>query len=132
MKWCLALWVLCWSVVHADQEWVSGVRNDDPYQYIQEGSDGCIQVTGLDVELLKETAKEAGFALRYAPQEWIKSYEPLKKGVHHVEAGCAKVPELDPYVHYSDPYCTESLKYSEILKKDSTFNTKFNFLESTG
>lgn len=83
----------------------------DPYQYIVEGEDGILKLSGLDIELLKAISSEARADVVYEPIDWDQHRRELKEGKRDIAVGMTKSPDLDPFVYYSDPYRYESTSF---------------------
>jgi polar amino acid transport system substrate-binding protein len=78
----------------------------DPYQY-ETSRDGQTVLTGLDIELVREIAREEGQKLEFEKRSWARILEGLKAGDIDVTVGYRR-PERDAYVHYSFPYRLET------------------------
>jgi polar amino acid transport system substrate-binding protein len=74
----------------------------DPYQY-EEVRDRQLVLTGLDIELVREIAAEAGQKLEFESRPWPTVLEGLADGSLDLSVGYRR-PERDAFVYYSFPY----------------------------
>ena len=85
----------------------SGWYQQDPYQYVQEGRDGILNLTGLDPELLRATLSMLHSEVQFESLEWHTHKEKLKTGDVDLAAGVTQTADLEPFVFYSLPYRKE-------------------------
>ncbi|XOZ32554.1 substrate-binding periplasmic protein [Halomonadaceae bacterium KBTZ08] len=76
-----------------------------PYQY--QDTDGHLK--GLDIELMRAMADQAGCELTLVEQPWKRHLRNLKKGRVDIAAGADYSPERADYAYFSRPYRTESV-----------------------
>ncbi|MAP24596.1 MAG: hypothetical protein CMM87_03580 [Rickettsiales bacterium] len=85
----------------------SGWYQQEPYQYVQEGRDGILNLTGLDPELLRAALSMLYSGVSFEPLEWHTHKAKLQTGEVDLAAGVTQTPDLTPYVFYSTPYRRE-------------------------
>lgn len=95
----------------------------EPYQYM--GDSG--QVTGLDIDLLKAVAKEAGCQLVFDHIPWKRAQSMMSIGSLDVASGASKTPEREKYASFSIPYRSE--KIAMYLRREDM--DKFRFITIT-
>ena len=79
----------------------------DPYQYSETG-DTTGRLTGLDVEITRAVAHEAGFAVQYEYRPWRQHIAQLRSGDADIAAGATWTPERARTMHFSRPYREET------------------------
>lgn len=78
----------------------------DPYQYLEKNG-GVESLTGLDVVLVNNILKKAGYSAEYKSLSWAEHVESLRTGGQDMAAGATYTLERDEFVHYSKPYRRE-------------------------
>lgn len=106
---CLTLLLLPCSTAEA-QEGKTTLRTAwdpfEPYQYMAT-KHGMQHLTGLDVQLLKEIARRAGFKLIFHEISWQLQVENIRAGVLDVVAAASETPGRDVFARFSIPYRPE-------------------------
>lgn len=88
------------------QIWKSGWSQWPPYQY--EAVQGDVTVlTGLDIQLLRAIAHEAGRDVTFVEVGWGQNREDLRAGKLDVAAGATWTPERAESFYFSEPYRKE-------------------------
>lgn len=85
-----------------------GWYEQDPYQYIEEGRDGILKLTGLDPELTRAVISYLHGDVLYQPLPWYEHKNKLIQGEISLASGVTKTEKLDEHTYYSDPYRLES------------------------
>lgn len=75
-----------------------------PYQYRQDG-----QLTGLDIDLVRAIADEAGCTVTFTEVPWARHLDRLANGDLQLAAGASRTPEREGFAHFSAPYRTEAV-----------------------
>ncbi len=88
--------------------YTSAWYDQNPYQYIEEGRDGILRLTGLDPELTRAVISELHGEVIYQPLEWYEHKKRLIHGELDLASGVTKTQNLDSFVFYSVPYRFES------------------------
>jgi len=78
----------------------------DPYQY-EEVRDRETVLTGLDIELVRAIAADAGRKLAFEQRSWADILRGLQDGTLDLTVGYRR-PERDAFVRYSFPYRLET------------------------
>jgi polar amino acid transport system substrate-binding protein len=103
-----------------------------PYQYLafKGNQEVTPQLTGLDIEIVKELSKRVGQTIKYENVNWKQHQEDLKSGKRHFAAGATYTPEQAEYTYYSKPYREEenALFVLKNKKQDYPFKTVESFL----
>lgn len=76
----------------------------DPYQYTVRNEGTAENLTGLDIELVKEITTAAKYKVIYEPVSWQQHQEDLKNGKRDFAAGATYTAERAEFVHFSEPY----------------------------
>ena len=101
---------LFWAVFAAEAQEKETLRTAwepfEPYQYTHTHH-GIQQLTGLDVQLLREAAKRAGFKLNFSEISWQLQVEDIHAGVLDVVAAASLTPEREKFALFSIPYRPE-------------------------
>ena len=101
---------LLWPYGTADAQGSETLRTAweplEPYQYLRT-KHGIQQLTGLDVQLLREVARRAGFKLNFSEISWQSQVADIRAGRLDVVAAAAKTPERDDFALFSIPYRPE-------------------------
>lgn len=79
----------------------------DPYQYLEKGQ-GYTQLNGLDINLEKAIAKQAGYEINFEQVAWKQHLNDLAVGMRDIAAGATKTSDREKYVYFSIPYREES------------------------
>jgi polar amino acid transport system substrate-binding protein len=79
----------------------------DPYQF-NERRRGESTLTGLDVELLRAVAREAGRSVGFTYRAWAQHLAQIESGEADVAAGATRTPEREAFAHFSVPYRRET------------------------
>lgn len=79
----------------------------DPYQFTQT-RDGSPVLTGVDVELTRGVAQEAGFMVRQGYLPWKEHHVRLRAGTADIASGATWTAERAEYAHFSRPYRQET------------------------
>ncbi|WP_164084951.1 TRIC cation channel family protein [Pseudazoarcus pumilus] len=79
----------------------------DPYQFTKT-HDGSTVLTGVDIELMRAVAREAGFAVQQPYLAWAEHHERLRDGRADIASGATWTAQRAEYVHYSRPYRQET------------------------
>lgn len=79
----------------------------DPYQYVQEEG-GIAFLTGLDVELMRAIANEAGYRIEQHPVPWRQHVEDLRTGVRDIASGATRTAQRERFATFSKPYREET------------------------
>ena len=98
----------------------------DPYQFLEKGQ-GYTQLNGLDVNLEKAIAKEAGYTITFDEVSWKQHLEDLVQGRRDIAAGGTQTPEREKFFYFSIPYREES--NSLFMLKDSPKRLSFSTVE---
>ena len=81
-----------------------------PYQYLQKNSNDRLQLTGLDVQLLKEVfEEELGLTLKLPQVDWEVHQQEISEGMRDVAGGAFITPERERYAYFSAPYRNEDI-----------------------
>lgn len=81
-----------------------------PYQYLQKTSNNRLQLTGLDVQLLKEVfEEELGKSLKLPQIDWGVHQEEISQGIRDVAGGAFMTSEREQYAYFSAPYRKEDI-----------------------
>ncbi len=112
--WCrsLALVLLVLLVVPAkadtfDRTLKGGWYLWDPYQYLQNKGGNEI-LTGLDVELMRAIASEAGYRVEQTAVPWRQHIEDLRTGARDIASGATRTPQRAQFAAFSKPYREET------------------------
>lgn len=90
----------------AQPVWQCGWFAQPPLQFETRHSE-VAAVSGLDVQIIRTVAEEAGRRVHFVPVDWPQQVERIKQGELHLAMGVARKAEYDPYVRYSNPYRRE-------------------------
>jgi polar amino acid transport system substrate-binding protein len=101
----LVLSVLCSSA--AAEQLRSGWYILDPFQYVDDKS-GQAVLTGLDVELLRVIAREAGEDIRFEEKQWRNQLADIASGKQDITTGATRTEQRQKFAHFSIPYRTET------------------------
>lgn len=77
-----------------------------PYQY-EVNRSGLQQVTGMDVEIVRELASRTGRTVAYRKMPWKAHVDSLRTGKLDIAAGATFTEERSEFVYYSEPYRLE-------------------------
>jgi len=78
-----------------------------PYQYLEKRHHTEI-LTGLDILLVGEILKHAGYDAKFTRVQWKRHLLEIKNGTLDFAAGASITPERKRYAYFSKPYRTES------------------------
>ena len=92
-----------------------------PYQFINENN----QLTGLDIELLRNLFGRINYKISYKKQDWNDHLLKLENGELDIAAGAIKTQDRVRYAYFSDAYRTENiaLYYRETSNLDLNYKT---------
>jgi polar amino acid transport system substrate-binding protein len=76
----------------------------EPYQYVLEGENELVALSGLDVQLTKAVAQEMGKEVSYEQIGWRQHQEDLKMGIRDMASGAIYTDERKEYAYFSEPY----------------------------
>lgn len=76
----------------------------EPYQYIN----AVGEVAGLDVDIAREVATEAGCELDLEQDNWMNLLRDIREGQVDLVAGATLTPEREDDARFTTPYRTES------------------------
>ena len=76
----------------------------EPYQYLTPDD----QVRGLDIDLVKAIANEAGCNVNYIQKSWMALLQDVKEGNVDLLAGASKNKSREEFASFSDEYRHES------------------------
>lgn len=88
----------------AECELLMGWDPWEPYQYINAVGD----VTGLDIEIARAVAYEAGCELEVKQDNWMNLLQDIREGEIDMVAGATHTPEREDSAWFTTPYRTES------------------------
>lgn len=81
-----------------------------PYQYLQKKGNDRLQLTGLDVQLLKAVFEdELGQSLKLPQIEWGVHQREISQGTRDVAGGAFMTSERKQYAYFSEPYRNEDI-----------------------
>ena len=81
-----------------------------PYQYLEKNSNDRLQLTGLDVQLLKEVfEEELGLTLKLPQVDWKVHQQDISEGMRDVAGGAFITPDRERYAYFSAPYRNEDI-----------------------
>lgn len=111
--WLVSLTIASWPPVVGAYEndtktLSSGWSAYPPYSYI-ERAEGISQWKGLDVELLREVAKRAGYFVDAPDVDWAKLVHGIETGKRDIAAQATRTPEREKFATFSVPYRTETM-----------------------
>ena len=72
----------------------------DPYQYLEKGQ-GYTQLNGLDINLERAIAKQAGYEINFEQVAWKQHLNDLAVGTRDIASGATKTSDREKYVYFS-------------------------------
>lgn len=88
----------------AECELMMGWDPWEPYQYVN----AVGEVTGLDIEIARAVATEAGCELEVKQDNWMNLLQDIREGEIDLVAGATRTPEREDSAWFTTPYRTES------------------------
>ena len=79
----------------------------DPYQYLDD-KNGVGLLTGLDIELTRAIAKEAGYQVQQPAVSWQQHIEDLRTGARDIASGATFTGAREQFATFSKPYRDET------------------------
>ena len=76
----------------------------EPYHYIAAGG----EVQGLDIEMIRAIAAQAGCEVTFAQGSWSDLLGQLRNGQVDVMMGATRIPERETFAYFSEPYREDS------------------------
>jgi polar amino acid transport system substrate-binding protein len=96
-----------------------------PYQF----ENAQKKLTGLDIELARAIAKQAGMKATFLKRPWKRQLNELQAGSLDALLGASKTPERQAYAYFSDPYRNESVNFYVTKGKLESMKGKLNSLK---
>lgn len=109
--WLVSLVVASWPPAvraYENKTLISGWSAYPPYSYI-ENVGGIPQWRGLDVELLRDIAKRAGYFVDAPDVDWVELVHGIETGERDIAAQATRTPEREEFATFSVPYRTETM-----------------------
>ena len=111
-----SLWLFSLALVslplsaRADEgrELVSGWSAFPPYSYI-ETVQGIPHWQGLDVELLREIARRAGYSIDFTEIDWAQHVRAIETGERDLAPQATRTPDRETFAIFSVPYRRETM-----------------------
>lgn len=92
----------------------------EPYQFENAYKD----ISGLDIDLLKAVATEAGCTLKLRQLPWKRALQLIKEGHIDVASGASQTAEREQFARFSVPYRRETMLLYTLAKRSQTMNIK--------
>lgn len=119
MKWLLIIWLWAFAnICHAQS--ITGAGDPWP-PFISPGEAGQ-PAQGVALEIVTEAFKREGYELTMNFVPWARAIGGVKKGDYDILVGTWWTQERTEFLHYSDFYLENSIKFIKRVNDDFQFN----------
>ena len=116
----LLIWALSGAVAHAGDGGVYIYTNAPwPPRIIYD--EKSANLSGIDIEIVREIAEAAGFEVHFTTTPWKRSLRMMALGTADITSSCQRKPDREKYMHFLEPpYIANSTKAFYLLRGEES------------